>query len=121
MKSMKTASGAFVLASALLLTGCSGGSSDDKGDDSKKTTNTSLQKSYNEQPASALKDGGTYTTATTEVSPQFNPFQQDGTRYTSDVWRWYNPVLKTYSADGSKVIWNKAYICLLYTSPSPRD
>ena len=43
MKSMKTASGAFVLASALLLTGCSGGSSDDKGDDSKKTTNTSLQ------------------------------------------------------------------------------
>ena len=110
MKSMKTASGAFVLASALLLTGCSGGSSDDKGDDSKKTTNTSLQKSYNEQPASALKDGGTYTTATTEVSPQFNPFQQDGTRYTSDVWRWYNPVLKTYSADGSKVIWNKAYI-----------
>lgn len=108
MKKFTRASAAAVLASSMLLAGCGGGSSDDNG--GKETSNKSLQTSFNQLSADKIKDGGTYTTAITEISPQFNPFQQDGTLYTSQVWRWYNPVLKTYSPDGNSVIWNKAYI-----------
>ena len=109
MKKFTRASGVAILASSMLLAGCSG-SSDDKSSGGKESSNTSLQTSYNALSADKLKEGGTYTTAITEISPQFNPFQQDGTAYTSNVWRWYNPVLKSYSADGNSVIWNKAYV-----------
>ncbi len=47
-----------------------------------------------------IKDGGTYTTELTEISTQFNTFHQDGTRYTLDVWRWYNPKLALFSPEG---------------------
>lgn len=47
-----------------------------------------------------IADGGTFTTEMIEISTQFNTFHQDGTRYTLDVWRWYNPKLALFSAEG---------------------
>lgn len=47
-----------------------------------------------------VKDGGTFTTDAIEISTQFNTFHQDGTRYTLDVWRWYNPKLALFTPEG---------------------
>lgn len=116
--------GRYSLASAVALTmvlaACSGGSGSStksSGASNPSASNSSsaggegkIQDSYNPQPASNIKDGGTFTTATPEISPQFNPFQQDMTLYSSNVWNWYNPVLSTYSPDGNEVIWNKNYL-----------
>lgn len=66
--------------------------------------------SYNPVSADKLKNGGTYTTALAELSPQFNPFHLNSTEMTKQVWRWYNPVLKTYSPDGSKTLWDADYV-----------
>ncbi|MFW6598993.1 ABC transporter family substrate-binding protein [Propionibacteriaceae bacterium Y2011] len=66
-------------------------------------SNTELAQSdaqFNEQPRENIKDGGTLTTAITEITPQFNTFQADGTRYTLDVWKWNNPIMALYTASG---------------------
>ncbi|NLT29470.1 MAG: ABC transporter family substrate-binding protein [Propionibacterium sp.] len=55
---------------------------------------------YNPQERDAIEDGGTFTTHLIEISPQFNTFHADGTRYTLDVWRWYNPILAYFSPEG---------------------
>ena len=64
---------------------------------------------YNPQPYENIKDGGTLTTSLPEISPQFNTFQTDGTAYTLTVWRWYNPILITFTADGDAV-YNPDYL-----------
>lgn len=73
------------------------------GGDGASTNSTELSKSYqiNEQPRDALAQGGTFTTAVPEISAQFNPFQADGTLYTSNVWRWYNPQVILFKPDGT--------------------
>ncbi|MYR07131.1 ABC transporter family substrate-binding protein [Gordonia sp. SID5947] len=55
----------------------------------------------NPQPRENLRDGGSLTTAITEVSPQWNTFQADGSAYTLLLWRWYNPTLAYFSPDGT--------------------
>ncbi|WP_419219951.1 ABC transporter family substrate-binding protein [Gordonia sp. CPCC 206044] len=55
----------------------------------------------NPQPREALRDGGSLTTAITEVSPQWNTFHADGTAYTQLMWRWYNPTLAYFAPDGT--------------------
>lgn len=47
-----------------------------------------------------IADGGTFTTEMIEISTQFNTFHQDGTRYSLDVWRWYNPKLALFTPEG---------------------
>jgi len=64
---------------------------------------------YNPQPYDNIKDGGTLTTSLAEISPQFNTFQTDGTAYTLTLWRWYNPILITFTADGDAV-YNPDYL-----------
>lgn len=56
--------------------------------------------SLNPQPRENLRDGGSLTTAITEVSPQWNTFHADGSAYTLALWRWYNPNLAYFSPDG---------------------
>lgn len=56
--------------------------------------------SLNLQPRENLRDGGSLTTAITEVSPQWNTFHADATLYTLALWRWYNPVLAYFSPEG---------------------
>lgn len=102
-------SAAVALAMSVTLTGCSS-SSKSSSTTTSGGSNNKLQASYNPQPASNLKDGGTLTTATVELSPQFNVWQQNMTAYTSAFWNWYNPVLSQYSPDGNTITWDKNYI-----------
>ncbi|MBT0566833.1 ABC transporter family substrate-binding protein [Williamsia sp. CHRR-6] len=91
--------GAVAVAATMVLSACGG----DNNDSGKKETNLSLgglPPQINAQPRDNIQDGGKYTTALPEISPQFNPFQADGTLYTSNVWRWYNPVLINFAPDG---------------------
>ncbi|AZG46301.1 ABC transporter family substrate-binding protein [Gordonia insulae] len=55
----------------------------------------------NPQSRENLRDGGSLTTAITEVSPQWNTFHADGTAYTLLMWRWYNPTLAYFAPDGT--------------------
>ncbi|HIT75618.1 MAG TPA: ABC transporter family substrate-binding protein [Candidatus Avipropionibacterium avicola] len=104
MKTIKTA-GAVTLAAALAasMAACQPQGSGEPGEEASKVTNTDLAQSdaqYNPQERDAIKDGGTLTTATTEITPQFNTFHADGTRYTLDLWKWYNPIMALYSPEG---------------------
>lgn len=56
--------------------------------------------SLNPQPRENLRDGGSLTTAITEVSAQWNTFHADASAYTLALWRWYNPNLAYFSPDG---------------------
>ncbi|PKZ64415.1 ABC transporter substrate-binding protein [Gordonia terrae] len=56
--------------------------------------------SLNPQPRESLRDGGSLTTAITEVSAQWNTFHADASAYTLALWRWYNPNLAYFSPDG---------------------
>jgi peptide/nickel transport system substrate-binding protein len=58
---------------------------------------------FNQQPYENLRDGGTLTTAITEVNPQFNLWHGDSTADTRTVWNWYNPLLITFTVDGDAV------------------
>ncbi|MGH3996080.1 MAG: ABC transporter substrate-binding protein, partial [Pseudonocardiaceae bacterium] len=69
----------------------------------------SEQAQFNPQPYENIRDGGTLTTALPEITPQFNTWQGDGTLYTLNLWRWYNPVLITFTADGDAV-YNPDYL-----------
>lgn len=52
-----------------------------------------------ETPRDQIKDGGTLTTAITEISEQENAFNADGTAYTTTICSWY-PSLTLFSTDG---------------------
>jgi peptide/nickel transport system substrate-binding protein len=96
----KLAALAATAALSMTLVAC-GGSTGPKTQD----TDASLaaQAQYNPQPYENIRDGGTLSTAITEIPPQFNTWQSDGTADTLSVWRWYNPMLITFTADGDAV------------------
>ncbi|HEX8509353.1 MAG TPA: ABC transporter family substrate-binding protein, partial [Propionibacteriaceae bacterium] len=87
---------------ALSLAACGGGSSSSQTSEPPKANASQLatQAQYNPQPRDNIKDGGTLTTSLDEISPQFNTWQADGTAYTLDLWRWYNPLLALFSPEG---------------------
>jgi peptide/nickel transport system substrate-binding protein len=90
------------------LVACSGGSG--QGGPPGETAQSLAEKTqYNPQPYENLTDGGTLTTSLPEISPQFNTFETDGTAYTLTLWRWYNPILITFTADGDAV-YNPDYL-----------
>ncbi|MGQ0479953.1 MAG: ABC transporter family substrate-binding protein [Pseudonocardia sp.] len=97
---------ATATALSLALAACGGSSAPGTGD-----TDESLAAlaQYNPQPYENIRDGGTYTTAITEVTPQFNTWHSDGTADTLAVWRWYNPMLITFTADG-EAVFNPDYL-----------
>ena len=116
MKKFKIA--AVVTTAALALAACSNSADTDK--DTDKTTGSDTTASatdsattdapsgasgvdYNPQPRENLKDGGTITMATTEITAQANPFHQDGTLYTSQQFYWYNPQIALFDDEGTYV------------------
>ena len=107
MKLRRTAL-AVVTASALILTGCASDGGSGSSDGSKDSSNSAagekldvkLDGSYNAKDRSELKQGGELRLAITEISQQQNPFQADGTRYTSDVWKFYNPQIGLFDGSG---------------------
>jgi peptide/nickel transport system substrate-binding protein len=102
MKLRTRAAVAAAAAIALSLTACGGGS----GSQSPQTpaanaSQLATDAQYNPQPRENLKDGGSLTTDTVEITPQFNTFQADSTLYSLQFWRWYNPVLALFAPDGT--------------------
>ncbi|QMV85573.1 ABC transporter family substrate-binding protein [Corynebacterium hindlerae] len=95
---------ALIAVGALSLTACGGGG------DANNAEKVDITKSTNEVVAyEDIKDGGIITTAIEEISPQQNPFHADGTRYTSDLWTWYNPQLALFDEKG-EYSFNKEYL-----------
>lgn len=102
----KALAGAAVI--ALALAGCSGNSGGSSSSSS-AGTNTSLQYSINQQPASNLKDGGTLNLTSREITPQLNVFQANMTTDTQALWQWWNPVLIKFTPAGEMNI-DKDYL-----------
>ncbi|QTH58544.1 ABC transporter family substrate-binding protein [Corynebacterium hindlerae] len=95
---------ALIAVGALSLTACGGGG------DANNAEKVDITKSTNEVVAyEDIKDGGIITTAIEEISPQQNPFHADSTRYTSDLWAWYNPQLALFDEKG-EYSFNKEYL-----------
>jgi peptide/nickel transport system substrate-binding protein len=100
MKHRRILATAVAVATTVALAGCS---SSDEGGKGKGQTSQDLSSQYqiNELSYDDLKDGGTLTTAVPEITPQFNTFQSDGTLYTLNFWRWYNPQVMLFDPDGT--------------------
>jgi len=99
---------AIVALSTAVLVAC--GDPTPGGGNSGETAQSLAEKTqYNPQPYENIKDGGTLTTSLPEISPQFNTFHIDGTLYTLAVWRWYNPIPITFTADG-QAVYNPDYL-----------
>jgi peptide/nickel transport system substrate-binding protein len=94
---------------SIVLVACGGGPGPGGGTAGESAQSLAAKTAYNPQPYDNLRDGGTLTTSLPEISPQFNTFQTDGTAYTLTIWRWYNPILITFTADGDAV-YNPDYL-----------
>jgi peptide/nickel transport system substrate-binding protein len=100
---------AAIAALSMALVGCVGGSGPGDANGGETAQSLSEKAQYNPQPYENIRDGGTLTTSLPEISPQFNTFQTDGTAYTLTVWRWYNPILITFTSDG-EALYNPDYL-----------
>ncbi|GAA1393294.1 ABC transporter family substrate-binding protein [Pseudonocardia kongjuensis] len=89
---------AALSALALVLTACGAGA----GTGEVRTgAELSAVPAFNEQPYENVRDGGTVTLPLrSDLNPQFNRHQGDTTLDTLTVWRWYNPVLVTFTPQG---------------------
>lgn len=104
MKTPMKAVLAATAALALTLTACGGGGSSSSSNQTPASNSSQLAAAgaqYNPQPRDNIKDGGTLTTSTAEITSQLNTFQADGTLYTLNFWRWYNPMLILFAPDGT--------------------
>ena len=99
---------AIATLSTAVLVACSG-SGPGGGNGSETAQSLAEKTQYNPQPYENIRDGGTLTTSLPEISPQFNTFHIDGTLYTLAVWRWYNPILITFTPDG-QAVYNPDYL-----------
>lgn len=109
---------ATIAAASLALAGCSSSDDPKKDEDAKGGDETTAAETdgeegegdegeepedaydFNETDYDDLKEGGTFTTALPEISEQANPFHQDSTLYSTNLWNWYNPQFALFSADG---------------------
>jgi peptide/nickel transport system substrate-binding protein len=103
----KIAALAATAALSVSLVACGGGGGTGGAGDTAKSL--AAQTQYNPQAYDNLKDGGTLTTALSEISTQWNVFQGNTTQYALYLWNWYNPILITFSADG-KPAFNPDYL-----------
>ncbi|MET1005769.1 MAG: ABC transporter family substrate-binding protein [Propionibacteriaceae bacterium] len=103
MKTPIKAAVAAVAAIALSLTACGGGgtSSDTQAPAANSSDLAKAGAQYNPQPRDNIKDGGTLTTSVPEITSQLNTFHGDGTLYSLQFWRWYNPTLINFAPDGT--------------------
>lgn len=107
-RSKSRAAVATVAVAALTLAACGSGSGD--GKKGKGSSNESVAASdYNPKNRDELKDGGELVLPIDELSEQQNLFHGDGTRYTRDVWKMYNPQLILFD-DKGELKPNKDYL-----------
>ena len=99
---------AIATLSTAVLVAC-GGSGPGGGNGGETAQSLAEKTQYNPQPYENIRDGGALTTSLPEISPQFNTFHLDGTLYTLAVWRWYNPILITFTPDG-QAVYNPDYL-----------
>ena len=98
MKRINRVVGALAVSAALIATGCGGGGGDE-GDGPVQDATTAMV-DYNQQPYEKIKEGGSVTTAITEINAQMNVWHADMTKYTRELWIWYNPQPLLYTAEG---------------------
>lgn len=77
------------------------GSDDGSGGGSASDAGSVAASSINAQARDDIRDGGTLTLPTTEISEQQNTFHADGTLYTKDSWKWYNPQVMLLDGEGN--------------------
>ncbi|PRQ12554.1 ABC transporter substrate-binding protein [Corynebacterium sp. 13CS0277] len=106
-RSLGTRVTAALAVTALALTGCASDGGDSGAD--KKTVHANKDFNFLSASYDELRDGGDYVTGLSELSEQQNRFHADSTRYTTDLWRWYNPHLIYFTPEGEPVA-NEAYI-----------
>lgn len=97
---------------AVSLAACGGGksSSGNSGDGSDNAKSTEVKATdYLKVDHDGLKDGGELHLSLVELSEQGNPFHQDGTKYTSDLWYWYNPQMILFD-DNAKAYPNPEFL-----------
>lgn len=100
MNTKKWMGAAAVAASfSLVLTSCAGDAGDgENGGGEEAQTITGAD--YNPQPRENLEQGGTVVWPVTEIPPQMNPMNSDGSADTSRVWSWYNPQIILMTPEG---------------------
>ena len=94
--SLKKQAFAVLAASALVLTGCSSSDSNGQGAD----IGEMKAGDYNPQDRDNIQDGGELTLAISELPEQMLPFHANAILTSTDLWRWSNPVLALYDAEG---------------------
>lgn len=88
---------ALVAAAALVVTACSG---DDDGNGDSSGSAEANASDINDKDRDEVQDGGELTLPITELAQQQNTFHADGTLYTRNVWKWYNPQIALFTAEG---------------------
>ncbi|MDR6938862.1 ABC transporter family substrate-binding protein [Arcanobacterium hippocoleae] len=110
---MRKSAKAFVALSAaamLALSACGGKNVTSSGSAEKSGKQVEVKGvDYTKAKYEDLKDGGTLTLPLVELSPQQNPFHQDGSGYTTDVWYLYNPQVALFDDKGEWYA-NPAYL-----------
>jgi peptide/nickel transport system substrate-binding protein len=102
---------AFAAAASLVLSGCSGGDTDNSGQKKSKgaTSENEVLTSYNPQPASNLQQGGKLTLPIVEIPDQLNPLNGNSSLYTSKIAWFYQPQLSFNDPKGI-ITYNKDYL-----------
>ncbi|MCX4793431.1 ABC transporter family substrate-binding protein [Streptomyces sp. NBC_01242] len=102
---------AFAAAASLVLSGCSGGDTDNSGQEKSKgaTSENEVLTSYNPQPASNLQQGGKLTLPIVEIPDQLNHLQGNASLYTSKIVWFYQPQLSFNDPKGN-VTYNEDYL-----------
>ncbi|MTE23810.1 ABC transporter family substrate-binding protein [Microbacterium sp. ZXX196] len=108
MKNTKKWLGVAAIAAgfSLVLTSCAGDASDDTSDTPAENISGA---DYNPQDRDALQQGGSVVWPITEITPQMNPNQSDGSVDTATLWAWYNPQIILMTPEG-EAYKNDAYL-----------
>ncbi|NHI17024.1 ABC transporter family substrate-binding protein [Microbacterium excoecariae] len=92
---------------SLVLTSCAGGDASDDTSDAPAENISGAD--YNPQDRDALQQGGSVVWPITEITPQMNPNQSDGSVDTATLWAWYNPQIILMTPEG-EAYKNDAYL-----------
>lgn len=84
---------------ALTLTACASGGSNGDGGSTEGSTKI-VGADYNPQPRENLQQGGEVTLPISEITPQMNVNQADGSVDTATIWEWYNPQMILMTPEG---------------------
>lgn len=98
MKAFGKGAVAAAAALSLVMTGCMGQAKN--GNSATKQTGKTAQAQWNPQPRENIKDGGSFTTAIGEITPNMNSWAASMTTDTATIWNWYNPMMTYFTPEG---------------------